>query len=43
VELFAAQDAIPHCVNSFELFGFDLLIDRYLELRDRRIERLVKV
>lgn len=26
--LFAAQDAIPHCVNSFELFGFDIMIDR---------------
>jgi hypothetical protein len=28
VALFAAQDAIPHCVNSFELFGFDVMVDR---------------
>ncbi|GFR52132.1 hypothetical protein Agub_g14647 [Astrephomene gubernaculifera] len=25
--LFAAQDAIPHSPNSFELFGFDMMID----------------
>lgn len=25
--LFAAQDAIPPCTNSFELFGFDLMVD----------------
>ncbi|GFH18070.1 uncharacterized protein HaLaN_14809, partial [Haematococcus lacustris] len=25
--LFVAQDAIPACVNAFELFGFDVLVD----------------
>lgn len=25
--LFAAQVAIPPCANSFELFGFDLMVD----------------
>ncbi|GAX74993.1 hypothetical protein CEUSTIGMA_g2439.t1 [Chlamydomonas eustigma] len=32
VALFAAQDAIPHCVNSFELFGFDVMIDSSLKV-----------
>lgn len=31
VALFAAQDSIPHCVNSFELFGFDIIIDSSLK------------
>lgn len=31
VALFAAQDSIPHCVNSFELFGFDVIIDSSLK------------
>ncbi|EFJ49768.1 tubulin tyrosine ligase, partial [Volvox carteri f. nagariensis] len=30
--LFAAQDAIPHSPNSFELFGFDLMIDAELKV-----------
>lgn len=30
--LFAAQDAIPHCANSFELFGFDVMIDAQLKV-----------
>ncbi|MEW5301029.1 MAG: hypothetical protein WDW36_003912 [Sanguina aurantia] len=29
--LFAAQDAVPHSVNSFELFGFDLLLDSSMQ------------
>eukprot|EP00798_Chlamydomonas_sp_ICE-L_P012583 gene12583-15807_t len=32
VALFAAQDAIPHCVNSFELFGFDVMMDSSLKV-----------
>ncbi len=31
--LFAAQDAIPHSPNSFELFGFDMMIDAELKVR----------
>ncbi|GLC36927.1 hypothetical protein PLESTM_000519300 [Pleodorina starrii] len=30
--LFAAQDAIPHSPNSFELFGFDMMIDAELKV-----------
>ncbi|KXZ49179.1 hypothetical protein GPECTOR_22g769 [Gonium pectorale] len=30
--LFAAQDAIPHSPNSFELFGFDMMIDAQLKV-----------
>ena len=29
--LFAVEDNIPHQVNSFELFGFDVLIDAHLK------------
>jgi hypothetical protein len=31
--LFAAQDAIPHSPNAFELFGFDVMIDAQLKAR----------
>lgn len=31
--LFSAQDAIPHSPNSFELFGFDMMIDAELKVR----------
>jgi len=34
VALFAAQDAIPHCINAFELFGFDVMIDRWVGVRE---------
>lgn len=30
--LFAAQDAIPASVNSFELFGFDVMMDSSLKV-----------
>ena len=39
--LFAAQDAIPHCVNSFELFGFDIMIDRCGMCGGRKAFKLV--